>query len=210
VLDLQGFGPFRWICTSGSAEDLRKTDKIAETILVECQQGAPLAVRQQLDDNLLWIRRAEENQLVVGSQARILYADCRARTRIALAFNEAIRSGHISAPVVLSRDHHDVSGTDSPFRETSNVSRCEQAAARDGMAVTRVARRSDARGSAHALSLFSFFFCFFLSCNCFLAVVCACLCLCVCVCLFVFRCTTAATSARTWRLLPRISPFRVM
>lgn len=116
-----GFGPFRWICTSGDPEDLRKTDKIAAKVLEDCAVGAPVAVAQQLSDNLLWIRRAEENQMVVGSQARILYADARARVAIALAFNDAIRSGHISAPIVLSRDHHDVSGTDSPFRETSNV-----------------------------------------------------------------------------------------
>ena len=116
-----GFGPFRWICTSGKAEDLRKTDQIAAKVLEECSVGAPVAVAQQLSDNLLWIRRAEENQMVVGSQARILYADARARVAIALRFNDAIRSGVITAPIVLSRDHHDVSGTDSPFRETSNV-----------------------------------------------------------------------------------------
>jgi len=116
-----GFGPFRWICTSGSETDLAKTDEIAENMLMKCKEGAPKEVQQQLDDNLLWIRRADENKLVVGSQARILYADAKARTLIALAFNDAIKSGHISAPIVLSRDHHDVSGTDSPFRETSNI-----------------------------------------------------------------------------------------
>jgi len=116
-----GFGPFRWICTSGRPEDLRVTDRIARRVLEDCRVGAPQPVVQQLDDNLLWITRAEENKLVVGSQARILYADARARVEIALAFNAAIASGEFSAPVVLSRDHHDVSGTDSPFRETSNV-----------------------------------------------------------------------------------------
>jgi urocanate hydratase len=116
-----GFGPFRWICTSGRPEDLRVTDRIARRVLEDCRVGAPQPVVQQLDDNLLWITRAEENKLVVGSQARILYADARARVEIALAFNAAIASGELSAPVVLSRDHHDVSGTDSPFRETSNV-----------------------------------------------------------------------------------------
>jgi len=116
-----GFGPFRWVCTSGRPEDLRATDAIAKRVLEKCREGAPTPVQQQLDDNLLWITRAEENKLVVGSQARILYADARARVEIALAFNAAIASGELSAPVVLSRDHHDVSGTDSPFRETSNI-----------------------------------------------------------------------------------------
>ena len=116
-----GFGPFRWVCTSGRPEDLRATDRIAGDVLEEMAAESPDEIRQQLRDNLLWIRQAEENKMVVGSQARILYADCEGRTRIAEAFNEAIREGELSAPVVLGRDHHDVSGTDSPFRETSNI-----------------------------------------------------------------------------------------
>ena len=116
-----GFGPFRWICTSGLPSDLAKTDSIAAQVLQQCQLGAPREVQQQLQDNLLWIQKAAENKMVVGSQARILYADAKARTLIALRFNDAIKSGEISAPIVLSRDHHDVSGTDSPFRETSNI-----------------------------------------------------------------------------------------
>ena len=116
-----GFGPFRWVCTSGSAEDLEKTDAIAARVLEQMVEESPEDIRQQLLDNLHWIREAGRNRLVVGSQARILYADCEGRSRIALAFNEAIRRGEISAPIVLGRDHHDVSGTDSPFRETSNI-----------------------------------------------------------------------------------------
>ena len=116
-----GFGPFRWVCTSGKAEDLHTTDLIAGDVLEELASRAPDEIRQQLNDNLLWIRQAEQNKLVVGSQARILYADAEGRIRIAEAFNQAIRKGLISAPVVLGRDHHDVSGTDSPFRETSNI-----------------------------------------------------------------------------------------
>ncbi len=116
-----GFGPFRWVCTSGKAEDLRMTDRIAGDVLEEMARTAPEEIRLQLLDNLLWIRNAEQNRLVVGSQARILYADAEGRIRIAEAFNQAIRSGKITAPVVLGRDHHDVSGTDSPFRETSNI-----------------------------------------------------------------------------------------
>jgi len=116
-----GFGPFRWVCTSGKPEDLRLTDKIAGDILEEMSSHCPDNIRQQIQDNLLWIGRAEQNKLVVGSQARILYADAEGRIRIAEAFNQAIRKGMISAPVVLGRDHHDVSGTDSPFRETSNI-----------------------------------------------------------------------------------------
>jgi len=116
-----GFGPFRWVCTSGDPSDLHLTDKIAGDVLEEMMREAPEEIRGQLNDNLLWIRAAEENKMVVGSQARILYADAEGRIRIAEAFNEAIRSGKISAPVVLGRDHHDVSGTDSPFRETSNI-----------------------------------------------------------------------------------------
>jgi urocanate hydratase len=116
-----GFGPFRWVCTSGRPEDLETTDRIAGDVLEEMASQAPSEIRQQLSDNLLWIRQAEQNKLVVGSQARILYADAEGRIRIAEAFNQAIRKGLISAPVVLGRDHHDVSGTDSPFRETSNI-----------------------------------------------------------------------------------------
>lgn len=116
-----GFGPFRWVCTSGDPADLRTTDRIAAGILERMAGEAPDEIMQQLNDNLRWIRQAGENKLVVGSQARILYADCEGRTRIADAFNEAIRKGEISAPIVLGRDHHDVSGTDSPYRETSNI-----------------------------------------------------------------------------------------
>ena len=116
-----GFGPFRWVCTSGKQEDLRITDLIAGDILEKMALTAPGEIRQQLNDNLLWIRAAEENKLVVGSQARILYADAEGRIRIAEAFNQAIKERRISAPVVLGRDHHDVSGTDSPYRETSNI-----------------------------------------------------------------------------------------
>ncbi len=116
-----GFGPFRWVCTSGNPEDLDITDKIAMNVLEEISKNAPPEITQQMKDNIRWIREAKENNLVVGSQARILYADCEGRTKIALAFNKAIRNGEISAPVVLGRDHHDVSGTDSPYRETSNI-----------------------------------------------------------------------------------------
>lgn len=116
-----GFGPFRWVCSSCKPEDLAATDRIAARMLEEMLPEAPEEIRGQLEDNLHWIRKAEQNHLVVGSQARILYADSEGRTRIALAFNEAIRRGEISAPVVLGRDHHDVSGTDSPYRETSNI-----------------------------------------------------------------------------------------
>ena len=116
-----GFGPFRWVCTSGNAEDLEATDRIAARVLEEIRNEAPDDIKGQLDDNIHWIREAGANHLVVGSQARILYADSEGRTKIALAFNEAIRRGEISAPVVLGRDHHDVSGTDSPYRETSNI-----------------------------------------------------------------------------------------
>ncbi len=115
-----GFGPFRWVCTSGKAEDLRATDRIAAEVLEHLLQTAPASIQPQLKDNLHWVREAEKNQLVVGSQARILYADAEGRTLIAKAFNDAIRAGKIG-PVVLGRDHHDVSGTDSPYRETSNI-----------------------------------------------------------------------------------------
>jgi urocanate hydratase len=116
-----GFGPFRWVCMSQDPEDLRKTDEIAFRVLLDIYQQAPNEIKGQLWDNIHWIREAGKNGLVVGSQARILYADCEGRTKIALAFNEAIKRGEISAPIVLGRDHHDVSGTDSPFRETSNI-----------------------------------------------------------------------------------------
>lgn len=116
-----GFGPFRWVCASGDPKDLETTDRIATKVLEEIRKTATPDIIGQLDDNIHWIKKAGENKLVVGSQARILYADCESRTKIALAFNKAIRSGEISRPVVLGRDHHDVSGTDSPFRETSNI-----------------------------------------------------------------------------------------
>jgi len=116
-----GFGPFRWVCTSGKSSDLEKTDEIAATVLTEIEKTAPEEIRRQLHDNIHWIKEAGKNKLVVGSQARILYADCNGRTKIAKAFNDAIKTGEISAPVVLGRDHHDVSGTDSPYRETSNI-----------------------------------------------------------------------------------------
>jgi urocanate hydratase len=116
-----GFGPFRWVCTSGKHEDLVMTDKIAAEVLENLAEESPDEIRQQMNDNILWIKSAEENKLVVGSEARILYADSDGRIKIAEAFNKAIREGKISAPVVLGRDHHDVSGTDSPFRETSNI-----------------------------------------------------------------------------------------
>lgn len=116
-----GFGPFRWVCMSERPEDLAKSDEIAVNILKKELETAPEEIQGQLNDNIHWIEEAGRNNLVVGSQARILYADCEGRTKIALAFNEAIRKGDISAPIVLGRDHHDVSGTDSPFRETSNI-----------------------------------------------------------------------------------------
>jgi urocanate hydratase len=116
-----GFGPFRWVCTSSDPADLQKTDDIAAGVLEEIAKTAPKEIVQQLNDNIHWIREAGKNKMVVGSQARILYADAEGRMKIAAAFNEAIRDGKISAPVVLGRDHHDVSGTDSPFRETSNI-----------------------------------------------------------------------------------------
>ena len=116
-----GFGPFRWVCTSGKPEDLETTDRLAAEVLEEIRRTAPADIAGQLDDNIHWIREAGRNHLVVGSQARILYADCEGRTKIAQAFNRAIADGRISAPVVLGRDHHDVSGTDSPYRETSNI-----------------------------------------------------------------------------------------
>ncbi|MGS4345483.1 urocanate hydratase [Myroides odoratus] len=115
-----GFGPFRWVCASGKPEDLAKTDEIACRVLEEIMQGSPVEIQQQMADNIRWIKGAQENKLVVGSQARILYADSEGRIKIAEAFNKAIKEG-IIGPVVLGRDHHDVSGTDSPYRETSNI-----------------------------------------------------------------------------------------
>ncbi len=116
-----GFGPFRWVCTSGNASDLEKTDAIALAVMKAIKDEAPELIQQQMQDNIKWISEAAENKLVVGSQARILYADAEGRQKIASAFNKAIKEGQISAAVVLGRDHHDVSGTDSPFRETSNI-----------------------------------------------------------------------------------------
>ena len=116
-----GFGPFRWVCSSGDPKDLAKTDEIAARVLEEIKTHSPKEIQQQMDDNIRWIKAAMENHLVVGSQARILYADAEGRVKIAEAFNKAIATGEISAPVILGRDHHDVSGTDSPYRETSNI-----------------------------------------------------------------------------------------
>ena len=116
-----GFGPFRWVCSSGDPKDLAKTDEIAARVLEEIKAHSPKEIQQQMDDNIRWIKAAMENHLVVGSQARILYADAEGRIKIAEAFNKAIAAGEISAPVILGRDHHDVSGTDSPYRETSNI-----------------------------------------------------------------------------------------
>ena len=116
-----GFGPFRWVCSSGDPKDLETSDRLAAEVLEEMSHHVTDDIRGQLLDNLHWIREAGRNNLVVGSQARILYADAEGRTKIALAFNDAIRRGEISRPIVLGRDHHDVSGTDSPFRETSNI-----------------------------------------------------------------------------------------
>ena len=116
-----GFGPFRWVCASGDPSDLDATDLIAMAVLEKLASESPDEIMQQMHDNIRWIREAKQNKLVVGSQARILYADCEGRTRIAAAFNEAIRLGKLKGPVVLGRDHHDVSGTDSPYRETSNI-----------------------------------------------------------------------------------------
>ncbi len=116
-----GFGPFRWVCTSGDPEDLALTDRLAAEVLERELAEAPDDIRGQLADNLHWIREAGKNKMVVGSQARILYADSKGRTNIALEFNKAVKDGRLKAPVVLGRDHHDVSGTDSPYRETSNI-----------------------------------------------------------------------------------------
>jgi urocanate hydratase len=116
-----GFGPFRWVCTSGDPKDLETTDAIAAEVIEDMAQGAPEQIRQQMLDNLHWIRSAREHQMVVGSQARILYSNEPGRIRIARAFNQAVREGRIGAPVVLGRDHHDTGGTDSPYRETANI-----------------------------------------------------------------------------------------
>lgn len=116
-----GFGPFRWVCTSGKSEDLDMSDNIAMQVLEELSKTSPKEIQQQMMDNIQWIKGAKENKLVVGSQARILYADAQGRAEIASAFNKAIKEGRISSPIVLGRDHHDVSGTDSPYRETSNI-----------------------------------------------------------------------------------------
>jgi urocanate hydratase len=116
-----GFGPFRWVCTSSNPNDLETSDRIAQQVLEEIAKTAPSEIIGQLEDNILWIKEAGKNKLVVGSQARILYADAEGRIKIAEAFNKAVRNGQISAPIVLGRDHHDVSGTDSPYRETSNI-----------------------------------------------------------------------------------------
>ena len=117
-----GFGPFRWVCTSCDPNDLETTDRIALDVLTKMAENSPSEIKQQMLDNIRWIEEAGKNKMVVGSQARILYADTEGRKMIAKAFNDAINSGEISAPIVLGRDHHDVSGTDSPFRETANIS----------------------------------------------------------------------------------------
>ena len=116
-----GFGPFRWVCASGKASDLKKTDTFALNVMKDIRTTAPKEIQQQMQDNIKWIAEAEQNKLVVGSQARILYADAEGRAKIASAFNTAIASGELSGPIILGRDHHDVSGTDSPYRETSNI-----------------------------------------------------------------------------------------
>ena len=116
-----GFGPFRWVCCSGAPADLDVTDNLAAEVLERLMAEAPSDIQQQRQDNVRWIREAKANKLVVGSQARILYADAQGRAEIASAFNDAIKDGRLKGPVVLGRDHHDVSGTDSPYRETSNI-----------------------------------------------------------------------------------------
>jgi urocanate hydratase len=116
-----GFGPFRWVCCSGKSKDLDETDKIAYKVLEKIMKGSPNQIKLQLKDNINWIKQAKENALVVGSKARILYANSEGRIEIAKEFNKAIKKKIISGPIVLGRDHHDVSGTDSPFRETSNI-----------------------------------------------------------------------------------------
>ncbi|RZS90682.1 urocanate hydratase [Aquimarina brevivitae] len=116
-----GFGPFRWVCSSGKEEDLDRTDQIALEVMEQIKSTAPKEIQQQMQDNITWIANAKQNKLVVGSKARILYADSEGRIKIAQEFNKAVKTGHISAPIILGRDHHDVSGTDSPYRETSNI-----------------------------------------------------------------------------------------
>ena len=116
-----GFGPYRWVCCSGDPKDLEITDRIAKEVLEEMLDTAPTEITQQMKDNIRWITEAGQNNMVVGSQARILYADDEGRRRIASAMNSAIASGELSGPIVLGRDHHDVSGTDSPYRETANI-----------------------------------------------------------------------------------------
>ena len=116
-----GFGPFRWVCTSNDPKDLKITDEIASNVLKELIKKSPPEITLQMQDNINWIKSAGANKMVVGSQARILYADAEGRIQIAKAFNDAIAEGRLSAPIVLGRDHHDVSGTDSPYRETSNI-----------------------------------------------------------------------------------------
>ena len=116
-----GFGPFRWVCTSGSENDLALTDALALEVMRDLRKSAPTEICTQLDDNIRWIEQAQANNMVVGSKARILYADATGRMKIAAAFHKALAEGKISAPIVLGRDHHDVSGTDSPYRETSNI-----------------------------------------------------------------------------------------
>ena len=116
-----GFGPFRWVCSSGNSDDLAETDKIASQVLNSLAENAPSEIKGQYYDNIRWIDSADDNDLVVGSKARILYADERGRVKIAQEFNKAISDGRISAPIILGRDHHDVSGTDSPYRETANI-----------------------------------------------------------------------------------------
>jgi urocanate hydratase len=131
-----GFGPFRWVCTSCDPQDLELTDAIALEVMEHLAGKAPDDIREQMNDNIHWIREAGRNRLVVGSQARILYADAPGRIAIAAAFNRAIRDGKVSAPIVLGRDHHDVSGTDSPFRETANI--CDGSRFTADMAVQNV------------------------------------------------------------------------
>ena len=116
-----GFGPFRWVCASGKSEDLATTDQIAANVLKEMANNSPPEIKQQMLDNIRWIEQAGMNKMVVGSKARILYADADGRKSIAKAFNDAISNGDLSGPVILGRDHHDVAGTDSPYRETSNI-----------------------------------------------------------------------------------------
>jgi urocanate hydratase len=116
-----GFGPFRWVCASGLDEDLAQTDAIAARVMREIMADSPPEIKQQMADNIKWIDEANENQMVVGSKARILYADSEGRIKIAEAFNQAVADGELKGPVILGRDHHDVSGTDSPYRETSNI-----------------------------------------------------------------------------------------